>query len=151
MRPSGVLPVETIHSARSYIPSFADSEDKELGDKLAAEAEGILAWLVEGCLEWQDDGLGSCDAVDQATASYRTENDIIGRFVDDMCELGDGDEYRVERKALREALVLYCQDGDDEVPPATTLGRWLAERSVRATKAGGRRTYRGIRLGEEAP
>jgi phage/plasmid-associated DNA primase len=27
--------------------SFADSEDRELGDKLANESEGILAWLVD--------------------------------------------------------------------------------------------------------
>jgi putative DNA primase/helicase len=127
--------------------SFADREDRELGEKLAAESEGVLAWLVEGCLEWQDDGLGTCDAVEQATATYRTENDVIGRFVDDCCELGE--DYRIERKALRDALVLYCEDGGDEAPPATTLGRWLSERGVRATKGGGRRSYRGIRLHEE--
>ncbi len=124
--------------------SFADREDQELGDKLAAEAEGILAWLVEGCLEWQDSGLGSCDAVEQATAAYRTENDVIGRFVDECCELGD--DFRVERKELRAALATFCDDNGDEVPPATTIGRWLTERGARESKAGGRKGYRGIRL-----
>jgi putative DNA primase/helicase len=106
-----------------------DKQDAELGGKLAAEAEGILAWLVEGCLEWQDDGLGSCDAVEQATASYRTENDVIGRFVGECCELGD--DYRVPRKALRAALLEYCDEGGDDPPPAETLGRWLSDRGVR--------------------
>ncbi len=32
-------------------------EDQDLKDILAAEASGILRWLVEGCLEWQEHGL----------------------------------------------------------------------------------------------
>jgi putative DNA primase/helicase len=127
--------------------SFADREDQELGAKLEAEAEGILAWLVEGCLEWQDSRLGTCDAVEQATAAYRTENDVVGRFVDECCELGD--DHRVERKALRAELARYCEDCGDDMPAATTVGRWLTERGVRESRAGGRRAYRGIRLAEE--
>jgi putative DNA primase/helicase len=128
--------------------SFDGREDPELGEKLAAEAEGILAWIVEGCLEWQEDGLGVCDAVERATAAYRTESDIIGRFVRDCCELDD--EARVTRKALRAALLAYCEEaGDDDVPPASTVGRWLTERGVREARLDGKRAYRGIRLTEE--
>jgi putative DNA primase/helicase len=124
--------------------SFADREDQELGAKLAAEAEGILAWLVEGALEWQEDGLGSCDAVERATAGYRTENDTIGRFVAECCELGE--DHRVQRKALRAALTRFCEDTGDDIPPAATLGRWLTERGVRESRFDGVRGYRGIRL-----
>jgi len=124
--------------------SFADREDQELDEKLAAEAEGILAWLVEGCLEWQDSGLGTCDAVERATAAYRTENDVIGRFVEECCEFGD--DYRVKRKDLRAALATYCDDTGDDVPESTTIGRWLAERGVRDSRLDGKRAYRGIRL-----
>ena len=126
---------------------FADREDQELGAKLEQEAEGILAWLVEGALEWQEDGLGSCDAVDQATSAYRNENDVISRFVADACEFGD--EHRVTKKALRDALSRYCDDTGDDVPPATTLGRWLTERDVRESKVNGKRAYRGLRLLED--
>jgi hypothetical protein len=73
----------------------------------AAPGRGILAWLVEGCLDWQNSGLGSCDAVDRATTGYRTENDTIGRFVAECCDLGD--DHRVQRKALRAALTRYCE------------------------------------------
>lgn len=127
--------------------SFAEREDQELSEKLAAEAEGILAWLVEGCLEWQDSGLGSCDLVEQATAAYRTENDVIGRFVQECCEFDD--EHRVERKVLRAALAAYCEDSGDDVPPAATVGRWLTERGVRDSRSSGKRSYRGIGLLKE--
>jgi putative DNA primase/helicase len=127
--------------------SFEGREDRALGEKLAAEAEGILAWLVEGCLEWQDSGLGTCDAVERATSAYRAENDVISRFVADSCELGE--EYRVTGKTLRAALATYCDDAGEEVPAATTLGRWLSERGVREARIGNRRAYRGIGLIEE--
>jgi putative DNA primase/helicase len=126
--------------------SFAEREDAELDIKLAAEAEGILAWLIEGCLEWQDSGLGGCDAVDRATAAYRTENDAVGRFVDDCCELDD--EHRVARSALRAALTRYCDENGDDVPASATVGRWLTERGVRDSRIRGKRAYKGIRLRE---
>ena len=126
--------------------SFDGREDRELNEKLATESEGILAWLVEGCLEWQDSGLGTCDAVERATGAYRDENDVIGRFVAECCELGD--EFLVTRKTLRAALAAYCEELGDDIPPATTVGRWLTERGVRLAKVGGERKYRGIRLSE---
>ena len=131
-----------------FVVSFdGDREDPELGAKLAAEAEGILAWLVEGCLAWQRDGLGSCDAVEQATREYRTENDVVGRFVAECCEL-DAD-HRVVKKELRAALASYCEETGDDTPEATTLGRWLGDRGVRDVKVNGKRGYRGIRLTED--
>ncbi len=41
--------------------------DKTLTDRLLAERDGILAWAVEGCLEWQRDGLNPPQTVLAAT------------------------------------------------------------------------------------
>jgi putative DNA primase/helicase len=131
-----------------FTVSFEHGEDKNLGAKLASEAEGVLAWLVEGCLEWQDSGLGTCDAVELATREYRAESDTIGRFVDECCDLDPG--LRVACKELRAALTDFCAENDAEAPLATTLGRWLAERGVRQTRIGQRRMYKGIGLKGEA-
>ncbi|HZZ14439.1 MAG TPA: phage/plasmid primase, P4 family, partial [Candidatus Sulfotelmatobacter sp.] len=60
-------------------------QDRELGNKLAAEAPGILAWAVKGCLKWQRDGLGMPVAVTQATADYRDEMDPVSDFIADCC------------------------------------------------------------------
>ena len=37
--------------------------DPELGEKLWAEASGILRWMVEGCREWQEIGLAEPSSV----------------------------------------------------------------------------------------
>lgn len=65
-------------------------QDRELPHKLlATEASGILAWLVRGCLAWQRLGLGHAVAIDEATAAYRADEDVLGRWISDRCELGD--------------------------------------------------------------
>src|SRR5215208_777870 len=63
-------------------------QDKKLPQKLEAELPGILAWCVEGCLEWQREGLQAPEEVRKATAGYRSEMDVIGAFLQDECEIG---------------------------------------------------------------
>jgi putative DNA primase/helicase len=39
--------------------------DKDLPDKLRRELPGILAWAVQGCLDWQREGLGMPEPVNK--------------------------------------------------------------------------------------
>jgi putative DNA primase/helicase len=59
--------------------------DVHLPAKLEAELEGILRWLVEGCLEWQRDGLKPPPRVLADTDEYRGDVDILGRFLSEEC------------------------------------------------------------------
>jgi putative DNA primase/helicase len=62
--------------------------DKHLKVRLLAEAEGVLAWMVRGCQEWQAGGMREPKEVTLATAEYRAEQNIVGRFISDRCEVG---------------------------------------------------------------
>lgn len=67
--------------------------DKKLREKLRAELSGILAWLVRGCLEWQQQGLNPPDTVKIATKAYRQEEVLpadMTMFIEDCCTLGEG-------------------------------------------------------------
>jgi putative DNA primase/helicase len=68
-------------------PSAPDERqrDAHLINKLAQERSGILAWLVRGCLDWQQQGLAIPDAIKASTDAYREEEDMIGQFIDDCC------------------------------------------------------------------
>jgi putative DNA primase/helicase len=48
---------------------------------------GILRWAIDGCLAWQRQGLGNCDAVRAATGSHFQQQDHIRRWMDERCEL----------------------------------------------------------------
>jgi putative DNA primase/helicase len=63
--------------------------EKNLATRLVCEeGSGILNWFIEGCRAWQADGLGHSDAVTRATAEYRRDQDVFGRFLEDCCEHG---------------------------------------------------------------
>ena len=62
--------------------------DQRLQDKLLAERDGILAWAVQGCLEWQRVGLRPPAAVNAATAEYFEAEDALGRWLAEGCLRG---------------------------------------------------------------
>ncbi len=64
----------------------ADERDGELTEKLKAEWPGVLAWAIEGCLEWQAEGLRPPKAVTDATAAYLEAEDAISAWIDQKCE-----------------------------------------------------------------
>ena len=64
----------------------AAERDPRLPEKLKEEWPGILAWAVEGCLEWQKIGLMPPAAVVQATENYLSDEDLVGRFLAERCE-----------------------------------------------------------------
>jgi phage/plasmid-associated DNA primase len=64
----------------------ADERDPNLTEKLREERPGILAWLIQGCLEWQAKGLLPPPAVLDATAAYLEAEDAIAAWLDERCE-----------------------------------------------------------------
>lgn len=67
-----------------------EEEDKELDKKLMAESSGILNWMIQGCLEWQGDGLNVPDEILQATADYKDEMDVFSDYLKECCDIDKG-------------------------------------------------------------
>jgi hypothetical protein len=59
--------------------------DVTLKETLKQERSGILAWLVRGCLAWQQQGLEVPPSVLMATDRYREEEDKLVLFVQECC------------------------------------------------------------------
>ncbi|WP_347139450.1 phage/plasmid primase, P4 family [Paracoccus sp. SSK6] len=59
--------------------------DQSLGEKLWAERSGIFNWMIEGLLNYLEDGLREPDVVLDATREYREQSDPIGLFLDSAC------------------------------------------------------------------
>ncbi|MDX9894309.1 MAG: phage/plasmid primase, P4 family [Desulfofustis sp.] len=59
--------------------------DPELDLKLRAEAPGILAWLVRGCIRWQREGLIAPQKVLDDSRAYRAHEDDLQQFIDECC------------------------------------------------------------------
>ena len=60
--------------------------DGQLDEKLAAEADAVLTWMVEGYRSYVDGGgLNEPSSVRVATDSYQRDSDAVARFVADAC------------------------------------------------------------------
>ena len=123
-----------------------ERQDKKLHEKLEAEAEGILAWAVRGCLDWRANGLGEPLAVSAATSEFRSEQDVIGRFVANSCLIREA--FRVKFSLFYEALEASCAEIGDELPSRRIVGEFLKEREFEEKHSNGR-WYLGIALKAE--
>lgn len=65
----------------------AGERDPDLKNKLRDEWPAILDWMIVGCLAWQEEGLNPPEAVIRASSEYMADEDIIGRWVAERCEL----------------------------------------------------------------
>ncbi len=81
-------------------------KDGAIRTKLQKELPGILAWLVEGALEWQRIGLKPPESVKVATDAYHSENDSLGDFIRDCCKLTG----ETQSKILFDAYSEFCQE-----------------------------------------
>ena len=64
-----------------------------LPELLEKEWPAIMAWAVEGCLEWQRIGLQKPASVKDATQEYLDNEDTLGQWITDCCELGKDLKY----------------------------------------------------------
>jgi len=62
-----------------------DKQDKNLDEKLKAEAAGILAWCVRGLLKWKCNGLKMPKAMQEAIDVYKRALDPIAEWFESEC------------------------------------------------------------------
>lgn len=120
--------------------------DRKLPEKLRAELPGILAWIVQGYLEWQYEGLKPPEEVRQATREYRAEMDVLAAFVADCCERGGNEKaYAGE---LWKAWQRWCEETGEQAGTQKRFGGRLSERGFlnHRDSRTGRKVWSGLSL-----
>ena len=114
--------------------TIPDAEkDRELGAKLLAEGPGILNWLIQGCLRWQEGGLQEPEAVTLAVNDYRTEMDQVAQFVDACCEIKPS--IRTAARTIYLAYRTWCLATGESPLSQNKLGKHLRERGYEQMKS----------------
>jgi putative DNA primase/helicase len=121
-------------------------QDPTLPEKLMQELPGILAWCVQGCLDWQERGLRFPAAVTDATAAYRQEQDVFEDFL--VTECVRLPQASCSAADLYAAYDLWCKQNDIEPLSKREFGVRLGECDGLMPDKGhaGRRLWRGIGL-----
>lgn len=119
--------------------------DPELEEKLKAEAGQILSWAIQGCLDWQANGLVKPTVVAAATAEYLEDQDVLTQWLEARCERGPdkaagaGEQYLSWR---------HFAENLGEVPGSQVAFAQKLKKSgfTQCKQPGGRRSYQGVAL-----
>jgi P4 family phage/plasmid primase-like protien len=126
---------------------FAEAErNPNLEEQLIQEADGILAWIIQGAVQWHQNGLSICPTIKQESAEYRTESDLLGHFLEERVEFDDA-----ARAIETDVYFFYqnwCRASGTNPLSKIRLTQKLKERGVRQLASNGKRYYLGIKLVE---
>jgi len=112
-----------------------EERDPHFADKLKPEWPAILRWMVDGCLEWQSDGLGIPDIVRQASDEYFEEQDTIGLWLE-AWTIRDGTAFTPVAK-LFETWKVWCEKGNYYVGSERAFSDDLKEHGFKRDKQRG--------------
>jgi putative DNA primase/helicase len=119
-------------------------KDKDILEKMKGEGPGILAKVIHGLREWQAKGLLIPESILTATEDYRNSEDIIKRFFDDCCIVGDDREVGVKR--LYDAYVTWCDSSGRDHIKLGTFSRAVGKRFKRSGRRAGGYFFEGLDL-----
>jgi putative DNA primase/helicase len=118
--------------------------DRGLPGKLLAEAEGILAWAVQGAKLWRQQGLGKPPEVVAANDDWKSENDQLGRFIEECCIVSDSFSGRA--RPLYLSYRQWAEGAGENAISETLFGRRLKDRGFSKEHRRYGTVYNGIAL-----
>ncbi|WP_422389921.1 phage/plasmid primase, P4 family [Arthrobacter sp. N1] len=122
----------------------------DLENRMAAEeGPGILAWFIQGAASYFEQGLTEPESVKAATADYANEQDSVGRFVEECCELGPSNDQlmHIRVSELRHEYETWCRrESEEPVSPKAFTSALTSRFRVSAQRSNTARFYSGIRF-----
>ena len=130
--------------------------DEGLSEVLWSERAGVFNWLIDGLLEYLEEGLKEPPAVLEATRDYRTESDPYGTFLTECCEVTGDERDFVSSRVLIDAFNFARDEAGESRFGQRTVslklkalaGGWRHPDTGRAFATGKNEVtgYRGIRF-----
>jgi putative DNA primase/helicase len=134
----------TLIPFKVFIPE--DKRDRRLPEKLATEAPAILAWILDGAVQWMNCGLQPPPSVRTATADYLETSDAFAAWMQECTEF---DSNRHEYKsAAYESWTKWCEKNGERPGSIIAFGRRMEKAGILPGRIGGSgsRTWSGIRI-----
>jgi putative DNA primase/helicase len=133
---------------------FKEDERKPQAEVMAdfkKEYPVIIAWLINGALEYLEDGkLIIPDIVKQQTQDYRDEMDMLKDFIEECIIVTDGKYDQVLRKNVHLIYKYYCEKNDEPILGKTKFYNKLEQKGIKKIRGASRMDwYQGINLNED--
>jgi putative DNA primase/helicase len=125
-----------------------EDQDAALTDKLLSEIDGLLAWAVRGCLDWQRDGLATPQAVTLATNGYQKDSDFVGQWLAERTTFANATPVPINTSAERlfKDYKQWCESSGLNPMTKPVLGRRLVERGLKSNPTNKGMVYLNIAL-----
>jgi putative DNA primase/helicase len=127
--------------------------DIDLLEKIKAEADLILSWLVRGFQRYLQEGLAVPDQLKNANDAYREEMNLLKRFIADSCSIDFAASKKlwILRSDFTKLFNHWLRDeGYDKVRfSPTRVESDMVKMQYRPDKSDGRRIWAGLILKED--
>jgi putative DNA primase/helicase len=121
--------------------------DHELERKLMAEAGGILRWMIDGCVDWQREGLIRPESVKAATEEYFNDQDLFSQWLAEACDVDPGNKYKeANASALFASWKSFALAAGEDPRSQKVFKPELLKRGIAARHTKSGNTFVGIRL-----
>ena len=122
--------------------------DRELERKLREEWPGILRWMIDGCLDWQRNGLVRPASVVEATADYFSAQDLVSQFLEECCSVDMANEWlTVSVSDLFRAWADFAKAAGEPPGSQKAFSEAITRHGfVKKRTTGGARVFLGMRL-----
>jgi putative DNA primase/helicase len=123
-----------------------EAPDRNLEAKLRQEWPTILRWMIEGCLDWQANGLVPCDRIVAETNSYFDDQDLLGQWLEEDCDAEPGNRYKSDTvAALFQSWSAYATSAGEKAGSKKAFSEALQRKGFERYKgAQGVRMFRGL-------
>ena len=123
-----------------------EARDPAILTRLEAEGSGILNWCIEGLRRYHVNGcrLSPPAKVLAATARFRSESDMVGRFL--AHEMKPDPLGTIERAVLFKIYLKWCEEEGERPVSNRAVTKYLRERQYGERKLGGAMCWTGIKI-----
>jgi putative DNA primase/helicase len=121
--------------------------DPHLEATLKAEWSGILRWMIEGCLDWQANGLVRPQSVTEATADYFAEQDLFGQWLDEQCDIEQDNPAKwATTSELFASWSAYAKAAGEDPGTVKGFAPAMRRKGIKPYRSKAARGWSGIRL-----
>ncbi|MEF3058714.1 phage/plasmid primase, P4 family [Ralstonia solanacearum] len=116
----------------------------ELEKELREEWPAILRWAIDGCLDWQKNGLVRPAVVVDATREYFEDQDVFGQWLEECCEREP--QHKDTSAELFSSWKRYAETAGERAGNTTTFGEAMRKRGFANWRTKSARGFDGIRV-----
>ncbi|GAA4911419.1 DNA primase family protein [Streptomonospora salina] len=108
--------------------------------------DALMAWIVQGAVEYYQGGLQTPQSVIDATAEYQRDQDTVKRFLEECCHVGGGKLVKVLKDTLRSEYEKWCRSEGLEPVNSMSLGKELRGHGIDSVRSNSKSFYINVGL-----